>query len=194
MWALTTGTQAIYLLIFQPRTRAALKQCSNASDVVWPSEIADRETRSSRNSHSRPAPRRPQQGRAIFDSRRWPVPTERCLRRSKSDANGAGAHDTPSAKRTARARGRGSAAPAPGRAAGSPGRAVAPGLAGPALLRTPRWGRGRDIRHACRLGLEGIVAKRKASTYRHGRCQNWRKVLNRAYERRGEPTRPWRSP
>src|SRR5918993_1778084 len=32
--------------------------------------------------------------------------------------------------------------------------------------------------HACRLGLEGLVAKRKGSAYRSGRCASRVKVLN----------------
>jgi bifunctional non-homologous end joining protein LigD len=39
-------------------------------------------------------------------------------------------------------------------------------------------------RHACRMGLEGIVSKRLDSRYRSGRCASWRKVKNPAYERR----------
>jgi bifunctional non-homologous end joining protein LigD len=31
------------------------------------------------------------------------------------------------------------------------------------------------FRHACKLGLEGIVSKRKASTYRSGRSPDWLK-------------------
>ena len=38
--------------------------------------------------------------------------------------------------------------------------------------------------HACRLGLEGIVAKRRAARYRSGTCRSWVKVKNPAYERR----------
>jgi ATP-dependent DNA ligase len=41
------------------------------------------------------------------------------------------------------------------------------------------------FRHACRLGLEGIVSKRATSRYRSGRCLSWVKVKNPAYERRG---------
>jgi bifunctional non-homologous end joining protein LigD len=40
------------------------------------------------------------------------------------------------------------------------------------------------FRHACRMGLEGIVSKRAASRYRSGRCASWVKVKNPAYERR----------
>src|SRR5262245_55283446 len=32
--------------------------------------------------------------------------------------------------------------------------------------------------HACRLGLEGIVAKRRDRLYRSGRCADWVKVKN----------------
>jgi bifunctional non-homologous end joining protein LigD len=34
--------------------------------------------------------------------------------------------------------------------------------------------------HACKLGLEGIVSKRKDSTYRSGRWPNWVKMKNPA--------------
>jgi bifunctional non-homologous end joining protein LigD len=40
------------------------------------------------------------------------------------------------------------------------------------------------FRHACAMGLEGIVAKRATSHYSSGRCDAWRKVKNPAYERR----------
>lgn len=57
-----------------------------------------------------------------------------------------------------------------------------------ALLRK----RGRDIHlcehiegdgpaifaHACKLGLEGIVSKRRESRYRSGRCTSWIKIKN----------------
>ena len=52
---------------------------------------------------------------------------------------------------------------------------VAPGL---------RWnehieGDGETIfRHACKLGLEGIVSKRKDSPYRSGRSPDWLKMKN----------------
>jgi bifunctional non-homologous end joining protein LigD len=52
---------------------------------------------------------------------------------------------------------------------------VAPGL---------RWnehieGDGETIfRHACKLGLEGIVSKRKGSPYRSGRSPDWHKMKN----------------
>ena len=32
--------------------------------------------------------------------------------------------------------------------------------------------------HACKLGLEGIVSKRKDSTYRSGRSPDWLKMKN----------------
>ena len=38
--------------------------------------------------------------------------------------------------------------------------------------------------HACRLGLERLVAKRKRSAYRSGRCASWVKVKNPDYARR----------
>jgi bifunctional non-homologous end joining protein LigD len=38
--------------------------------------------------------------------------------------------------------------------------------------------------HACRLGLEGIVSKRLGGLYASGRCRNWLKVKNPAFERR----------
>jgi ATP-dependent DNA ligase len=40
------------------------------------------------------------------------------------------------------------------------------------------------FRHACALGLEGIVSKRATSRYKSGRCDAWRKIKNTAYERR----------
>jgi len=36
------------------------------------------------------------------------------------------------------------------------------------------------FRHACRLGLEGIVSKRKDSPYRSGRSPDWLKSKNPA--------------
>ena len=33
-------------------------------------------------------------------------------------------------------------------------------------------------RHACGLGLEGIVAKRRDRPYRSGRCADWIKIKN----------------
>ncbi len=42
----------------------------------------------------------------------------------------------------------------------------------------------RMFRHACALGLEGIVSKRLDKPYSSGRCHHWRKVKNPSYERR----------
>ena len=39
------------------------------------------------------------------------------------------------------------------------------------------------FRAACNMGLEGIVAKRRDSRYRSGRCRDWVKVKNLAIER-----------
>jgi len=36
--------------------------------------------------------------------------------------------------------------------------------------------------HACKMGLEGIVSKRKASAYRSGRSPDWLKSKNPACE------------
>jgi bifunctional non-homologous end joining protein LigD len=36
------------------------------------------------------------------------------------------------------------------------------------------------FRHACKLGLEGIVSKRKDSAYRSGRSPDWLKMKNAA--------------
>jgi bifunctional non-homologous end joining protein LigD len=36
--------------------------------------------------------------------------------------------------------------------------------------------------HACKMGLEGIVSKRKTSTYRSGRSPDWLKSKNPACE------------
>ena len=40
------------------------------------------------------------------------------------------------------------------------------------------------FRHACALGLEGIVSKRRDARYRSGRSLTWLKVKNPTYERR----------
>jgi bifunctional non-homologous end joining protein LigD len=46
-------------------------------------------------------------------------------------------------------------------------------------------GAGPEIyRHACALGLEGIVSKRRDARYRSGRTLTWLKIKNPAYERR----------
>jgi bifunctional non-homologous end joining protein LigD len=40
-------------------------------------------------------------------------------------------------------------------------------------------GEGETVfRHACKLGLEGIVSKRKGSLYRSGRSPDWLKMKN----------------
>jgi ATP-dependent DNA ligase len=41
------------------------------------------------------------------------------------------------------------------------------------------------FRHACAMGLEGIVSKRVDSRYKSGRCLSWVKIKNPAYVRRG---------
>jgi hypothetical protein len=38
------------------------------------------------------------------------------------------------------------------------------------------------FQHACKMGLEGIVSKRKDSLYRSGRSKNWLKMKNPACE------------
>ena len=35
--------------------------------------------------------------------------------------------------------------------------------------------------HACAMGLEGIVAKRRDSRYQSGRCREWIKIKNKAH-------------
>jgi bifunctional non-homologous end joining protein LigD len=37
---------------------------------------------------------------------------------------------------------------------------------------------GTVFRHACKLGLEGVVSKRKESHYRSGRSPDWLKTKN----------------
>jgi bifunctional non-homologous end joining protein LigD len=37
--------------------------------------------------------------------------------------------------------------------------------------------------HACRLGLEGIISKRRDRAYRSGPCPHWRKIKNASYKR-----------
>jgi bifunctional non-homologous end joining protein LigD len=39
-------------------------------------------------------------------------------------------------------------------------------------------GGGAAFQHACRMGLEGIVAKRRDKPYRSGRSPDWNKVKN----------------
>ena len=59
------------------------------------------------------------------------------------------------------------------------------------------------FRQTCVMGLEGIVAKRRNSRYRSGRCREWIKVKNRAHpaferamlialNKRRHPPPPWR--
>jgi ATP dependent DNA ligase domain len=40
------------------------------------------------------------------------------------------------------------------------------------------------FRHACALGLEGIISKRRDARYRSGRSLTWLKIKNHAHERR----------
>jgi bifunctional non-homologous end joining protein LigD len=40
---------------------------------------------------------------------------------------------------------------------------------------------GDAFRHACRMGLEGIVSKRRDGRYRSGRCTGWLKIKNPSY-------------
>ncbi len=40
------------------------------------------------------------------------------------------------------------------------------------------------FRHACAMGLEGIVSKKLMSRYKSGSCKSWVKVKNPEYERR----------
>jgi bifunctional non-homologous end joining protein LigD len=40
------------------------------------------------------------------------------------------------------------------------------------------------FRHACAMGLEGIVSKKLASRYKSGAYKSWLKVKNPNYERR----------
>ena len=43
---------------------------------------------------------------------------------------------------------------------------------------------GPDLfRHACLMGLEGLVSKHRESTYRGGRFDRWAKVKNRRIRR-----------
>jgi len=39
---------------------------------------------------------------------------------------------------------------------------------------------GQDLRHACKLGLEGVVSKRLGSPYRSGWFKDWLKFKNTA--------------
>ena len=40
------------------------------------------------------------------------------------------------------------------------------------------------FRHACAMGLEGIVSKKLTSRYKSGTCKSWLKVKNPEYQRR----------
>jgi bifunctional non-homologous end joining protein LigD len=41
---------------------------------------------------------------------------------------------------------------------------------------------GPDLfRHACLMGLEGLVSKHRERAYKPGRCDHWVKVKNRAH-------------
>jgi bifunctional non-homologous end joining protein LigD len=42
---------------------------------------------------------------------------------------------------------------------------------------------GRIFRHACDMGLEGIVSKRIASRYVSGRARAWLKTKNPSFQR-----------
>jgi bifunctional non-homologous end joining protein LigD len=59
--------------------------------------------------------------------------------------------------------------------------------AGPALRFSEHLEGGQGeamFRHACAMGLEGIVSKGIASRYKSGACLAWVKVKNPEYERR----------
>jgi ATP-dependent DNA ligase len=50
---------------------------------------------------------------------------------------------------------------------------------------TPRASRARSaFENACKLGLEGIISKRRDAPYRSGRDPNWRKIKCQGSERR----------
>jgi ATP-dependent DNA ligase len=50
-----------------------------------------------------------------------------------------------------------------------------------AVRGTPECGDAAfDLAHACKMGLEGIVSKRKDSAYRSGRSPDWLKMKNPA--------------
>jgi ATP-dependent DNA ligase len=40
------------------------------------------------------------------------------------------------------------------------------------------------FRHACAMGLAGIVSKKLTSRYKSGACKSWLKVKNPEYQRR----------
>jgi bifunctional non-homologous end joining protein LigD len=65
--------------------------------------------------------------------------------------------------------------------------------AGPALRFSERLAGATGeamFRHACVMGLEGIVSKRVTSRYKSGSCLAWVKVKNPAYERRWHGAAP----
>jgi bifunctional non-homologous end joining protein LigD len=54
---------------------------------------------------------------------------------------------------------------------------------GPEAVRAPEHDDGAIVfAHACRMGLEGIVSKRRDSPYRSGRSPDWLKMKNPACE------------
>ena len=58
---------------------------------------------------------------------------------------------------------------------------LAQGRPRPAAQRAPRDADGATVfAHACKMGLEGIVSKRKDSPYRSGRSPDWIKMKNPA--------------
>jgi bifunctional non-homologous end joining protein LigD len=80
--------------------------------------------------------------------------------------------------RPARARRPGSAARAARDAQGDAREPAAWEPSGAPSERAPRPRRRERIRHACKMGLEGIVSKRKDSAYRSGRSPDWLKMEN----------------
>ena len=59
--------------------------------------------------------------------------------------------------------------------------------AGPALRFSEHMAGGAGeamFRHACAMGLEGIISKRATARYKSGSCIAWVKVKNSEYERR----------
>jgi bifunctional non-homologous end joining protein LigD len=55
---------------------------------------------------------------------------------------------------------------------------LAPGVGGIELSEHIEADGETVFRHACKLGCEGIVSKRRASPYRSGRVRTWFKVKN----------------
>jgi hypothetical protein len=59
-------------------------------------------------------------------------------------------------------------------------------------LPQPKVGTCPSAYHACKLGLEGIVSKRKNSPYRSGRSPDWLKMKNPACAAvKREPEEDW---